>query len=163
PEKALYPQAQLNWKRAGYRFWLMLPVHFFRSTRLSFRLATEQKRFAKRFREKTIPDFRKEIARAAGQDLSSLPAADLLEAFEYWIRLTLHDFARESLKPTVLAAHWMTGAEKGLAKDFGPAIAKTIVREVSMGARPDAEAEVARTICDLAAGKIDRQAFQERF
>jgi pyruvate,water dikinase len=163
PEKALYPQAQFNWSRAGWRSWLMLPVHFFKSMRLSFRLATEQRRFAKRFRAETIPAFAQKVALAGNQDLSALPPSTLLEALEHWIRLTLCDFARESLRPTVLAAYVMALTEKELAKHLGSARAKAALCELSIGARPDPEADFAEAIRDLAAGKIDHAAFLERF
>jgi pyruvate,water dikinase len=152
PQNALYPRAEPNWLRADWRFWLFFPLHVFKSIRVAWRLAAEQRKFAQRFCEKIIPAFAEQVASAASQDLSTLSARALMKQLEEWIRVTLYDFARESLKPTVLAAHAMAGIEKSLAS-----------LELSMGAHVDPEADLARAIRDLAGGKMDRTVFLERF
>lgn len=163
PEKAFYPQAELNWRRAGWRFWLFFPVYVVMSLPRSLRLGKEQRQFSQRFRQNILPAFVQEIARGAGQDYSALLPSALLEQIEFWIQRTLYEFARDSLKPTVLAACSMAMMEQVLAKPLGPVRSKAAVAELSMGARPDPEADLAAAIRDLAAGKMDRSQFLERF
>jgi pyruvate,water dikinase len=163
PQKALYPQAQPNWSRAGWRFWLFLPRYLFRSMLLVLRLRRELKQFPARFREAILPVFAKEVARATRLDLSALSNAAILEQLEHWLRLTLSEFARDSLKPTLLAAQLLSDLEQFLAKALGPARSKAALQELSMGARPDAEADLAQALHDLAGGTMDRATFLDRF
>jgi pyruvate,water dikinase len=163
PQQALDPEVQLNWFLADWRFWLAVPSHLFRSICRTLQLARTQKQFAHRFREQIVPAFVIEVGRAAEEDLSALSSVALLERLEYWIQLTLVDFARESLKPTLLAAHLMAGLEKSLSIPFGPARSKAALRELSMGAHADADADLPRAIYHLATGKMDRLTFLNRY
>jgi phosphohistidine swiveling domain-containing protein len=163
PQKALNPEAQLNWSLAGYRFWLFLPFYFCQSIRVALRLENAQKHFARRFREQIVPAFVNKVARGADEDLSGMPSAALLKRLEDWIQLTLVEFARDSLKPTLLAAHLMAKLEQLLAKPLGPARGEAALRELSMGARPDIDGDLPQAIHDLAAGRMDRSTFLKRF
>ena len=62
-----------------------------------------RKTFDKRLRDELLPAFKAETEREP-HDLSALEPAALVERFHFWTRRTLDDFARESLKPTALAA-----------------------------------------------------------
>src|SRR5262245_12270459 len=104
PNKALYPQAVLNPARAGWRFWLFFPAVVFKLVRSGMTLRRLSRTFAQPFRDDIIPTFMTEANREAGQDISDLEPAKLLERLNYWIQRTLYDFARDSLKPTALAA-----------------------------------------------------------
>ncbi|HLJ92184.1 MAG TPA: PEP/pyruvate-binding domain-containing protein [Gemmataceae bacterium] len=163
PQAALHPEARLDWSLAGWDFWLRLPVHFFRSVRLARRLEHAKRHFAGQFREQIEPAFLSEITHAANEDFSVLPGEVLLERLDKWSRLTLIEFARHSLKPTLLAAQLTAQLERFLAKPLGPVRSKAAVRELSMGARPAAEADLPRAIHDLAAGRMDRATFLHRF
>jgi pyruvate,water dikinase len=131
--------------------------------RLARRLKQAQKQFSQRFREQIIPDFINKVAQGASEDLCAVPSPVLLEKLEHWIRLTLYEFARDSLKPTLLAAHLVGDLEKSLAKSLGQTRSQTAVRDLSMGARPDADADLPGGIQELATGKMDRSAFLKKF
>jgi rifampicin phosphotransferase len=163
PQKALYPKAQPNWSRTGAKFWLFLPVTFFRSIRLAVRMTQLQQTTAERLTKEMLPAFAAETAAAAKEAWSSVDSRALLERLEYWIKRTLYDFARDSLKPTVLAALVMTNVEQQLARALGGERSRALVAELSMGARPAPEADLPGALCDLAAGKLDRVVFLERF
>jgi len=163
PQKALYPKAQLNWSRAGWRFWFFFPATMCRSIGLAVRLAGQQRTLAARLREQIFPAFEKETRAEAKVDLERLDSPALFQRLEHWIQRTLCDFARDSLKPTVLAGFLMANLEQMLAKRLGPERASAAVTELTVGARPDADADLAGALCDLSAGRLDRHAFLERF
>src|SRR5439155_11121882 len=119
--------------------------------------------FADKLNKAIYPAFAVETARAADEDLSKLDAPALLERLEYWIRRTLFDFARDSLKPTALAAVALGNVERSLVKTLGVQRSRAIVGEVTMGVRPDAEADLPGAVRDLAAGTIDKATFLHRF
>ena len=75
---------------------------------------------------------------------------------ECWIWRTLHDFARDSLKPTALAAVAMGNLERGLTKPLGADRTRAALGELTMGVRPDAEADLPGAVRDLASGRLDR-------
>src|SRR5262249_10298175 len=131
--------------------------------RVSLRLSASLKTCARRLREHIIPSFAGETDLAATEDLTTLDDHELLNRVDLWTRRTLFDFARESLKPTVLAGFLMTDMEKALARKLGAERGQTILAEFILGIRPDPEADLARAWCDLAAQRIDRSEFLRRF
>jgi pyruvate,water dikinase len=163
PNKALYAKAQPNWSRAGWQFWLLLPAIFFKTIRLTLRLHASLDTCARRLREEVLPSFAKETAAAAEEDLSRLNDAGLLERLEYWQERTLHDYARDSLKPTMLAAVVMTTTDGVLARHLGRDRSRTALSELVVGIRPDPAADLAGGVCDLAAGRLELAVFLQRF
>ena len=110
--------------RAGALFWLLLPVRLpfivAGSLRRMVRLGALSTSFAARFRQEVLPEFAAETARAAAEDWSNLDTAVLLDRLHYWIKRTLDDYARDSLKPTALATVARTGLEAWLVRKLGP-------------------------------------------
>ncbi len=107
PRKALTPRPVREPSRAAALFWLLLPLRLpldiLASLRRMVRLSRWSGSFAAHFRQEILPAFAEETARAAAEDWSNLDAPALLERFRYWSQRTLDDYARDSLKPTVLA------------------------------------------------------------
>jgi pyruvate,water dikinase len=168
PHKAIYPQVMgLDRSRTTWRFWLALPfvvpAFVVQGARRQLQLATLAQTFADRMRRELLPAFAAETAREAAEDLGAVEAPALLERLEHWIRRTLYDFARDSLKPTALAAVAMENLRQGLSRALGPDESRAAVNELSMGARPDPEADLGAAIQDLAAGRLERATFLERF
>jgi phosphohistidine swiveling domain-containing protein len=166
PARALHPRPVQNPGAAGPLFWLTLPVRlpflFAGAVLFHMRLANFTTHFAERFRHEIIPPFREEVARAAREALTSLSPQALLDRLEHWTRRTLHDFARDSLKPTVLARLAADNVLRLLARKMAPARADEAVRELAAGVRPELDADLPAALADLAAGRLDRSAFLER-
>jgi phosphohistidine swiveling domain-containing protein len=163
PHTALYPRPEPNWSKVGWTFWLFQPVHIFRSFRFELQLQSWVRTFAERLRGEIIPAFAAETAKGAEEDLSKLDDPALLQRLEHWIRRTLYDFARESLKATVLGAVAMGKMELVLTKPLGAERTRSALGELTMGVHPDPEADLPGAIRDLGEGKIERAAFLERF
>jgi pyruvate,water dikinase len=167
PHKALYPQAVLNPARAGWRFWLalpvLLPVLYWKLLRSATRVRRLTQTLAATLREQVFPAFAAETDRAAAQDLSQLSTAALRERLENWVRRTLFEFARDSLKPTALAAITLKNVEKVMLGRLGPERTNAALGELSLGARPDPEADLSGAVQDLIASRLDRAAFLECF
>lgn len=163
PHRALYPRARPNWSRAGWAFWMFYPIHGFRSFRHELNLQRWCRTFADRLRSEIIPAFTAETTRGAQEDLTSLEGPALLERLEHWVRRTLIDFARDSLKATVLAAVAMGKLEYLLTKSLGPDRARAALGELVMGVRPDIDADLPAAVRALATGAMDRATFLDRF
>jgi pyruvate,water dikinase len=121
PGKAVYPQAIFNPARGGWRFWLGLPVLFYKLWRQSVRLRKLSATFADHFEHEVVALFLSEVAKEKAADLSALSPAALVERFQYWVRRTLDDFARDSLKPTALAGIALVNLQTALARCLQPA------------------------------------------
>ncbi len=160
PEKALYPQPVANPSRAGPRFWLTLP---WVTLRLAFRIARLHRTLPRRLREEVFPAFAQEAEREAAVDLQPLDVPALLERLEYWMRRTLHDFARESLKPTALAGMVLEGLERKLARLVGREQVREVLGRLVMGVHPDPGADLPAAVGDLAAGRLGHNEFLRRF
>lgn len=167
PQKALYPRPVINPARAGWRFWLFLPVNLPRVIVQLMRADRQQRRLSEslagRLRQELLPAFAEETRREAAVDLSALDAPALVERLHFWIRRTLYDFARDSLKPTALAGIALGKLEQTLARALGAERARAAVGELIMGIRPDAEADLAAGLSGLSAGTLERAAFLQRY
>jgi phosphohistidine swiveling domain-containing protein len=164
PRKAIYPQPVFNPHRAGWRFWLLLPVLFFKLVRSAGRLRRLSRTFADVFRTVHVPAFVEETRREAERDYAKLDTAALLDRLEHWIKRTLYDFARHSLKPTALAGIALGDVERALTQlQLAPEQVQAALRELTMGVRPDPEADLNAALRELASGRLDRQGFLERF
>jgi len=167
PLQALTPRPVRDPSRAGALFWLLLPVRLpfivAGSLRRMVRLGTLSNSFAARFRQEILPAFAAETARAAAEDWSSLDTSALLDRLHYWIKRTLDDYARDSLKPTALATIARTGLESWLSRKLGAERARAALGELSMGVRPDPDADLPGAMRELMAGKLERAVFLERF
>jgi pyruvate,water dikinase len=167
PHRALYPQPIRNPARVGPAFWLFLPLRLpflmIGSVRLALRLGNLSRTFATRFREKIVPDFVAEVNRTAESNLDQLDDAALRDQLDYWARRVLVDFARDSLKPTALAAIAMANLERWLGRKLGPEGVRTALGELTMGVKPDPEADLPGALRDLIDGRLDRAAFLTRF
>jgi pyruvate,water dikinase len=167
PARALSPQPVRDPSRAGGLFWLLLPWRLpfiiVGSVRRMLRLATVSSTFAARFREEVLPAFIDETSRAAAENWSNLDTPSLLERLFYWSKRTLDDYSGESLKATALAAIARTGVESWFARKLGAERARTVMGELSMGVRPEPEADLPGAIRELMEGRLDRAAFLDRF
>ncbi len=167
PRKALYPQPVINPSRAGFWFWLLLPITLprvmMRLIAAGLKQQTLAREFPKRFREEIIPAFVRETDAERLQDLSGLAEPLLLDRLEFWIQRTLVEFARESLKPTALALLLMGRLEQKLAGVLGAAKARETVRDLVMGVHPDSEADLGKSVREVAAGRLNREEFLQRF
>jgi len=163
PSKAIYPQPVLNPARAGLKYWLLLPIITFKLVRSAAKMRQAAATCAAELREKTIPAWVKETDAEAHADLSKLDAPALLQKLEHWIQRTLYDFARDSLKPTVLAAVCMGNLERGLASVLAADKLQPAVNQLVMGVHPDVEADLPAGISELASNKLDRVDFLKRF
>jgi pyruvate,water dikinase len=167
PQRALYPVPVINPSRAGWRFWLalplLLPVLFWKVMRSGIRCKRLVRTLPERLREEIFPAFAEETARVASQDLDGLDTPALLERLEHWIRHTLYDFAREGLKPTALAGIALANVQRGLRPALGAEGFSAAVAALTRGAQPDPEADLPGALRDLAAGRLERAAFLEQF
>ncbi len=158
-----YPQPKLNRKKLPWYSWLLAPVDFVNSMKFETSLQNWSRTFAERLRQQIIPAFVADTEQAAARDLSGLSPTELLAELDRWVQKTLVDFARESLKPTVLAASSLGKLEWMLTGSLGPERAKAAIGELALGVRPDPEADLPRTVQDLAAGRMPRELFLQRF
>jgi pyruvate,water dikinase len=167
PHKALYPTPVINHAQLGWRFWLFMPVTLplltLKFMKADLRRQALAQSFPTRFREDVVPQFVRAVQAGANENLSNLDNSALLEWLEHWIKLTLYDYARDSLKPTAFAALAMASLEQRFSKMVGAKKGQQLVRDLIMGVHPDPETDVAQAIRDLAAGRVNRAAFLSRF
>ncbi len=167
PQKALYPTPSLNVARFGPLFWLTMPARLpflaVQSLASGLKLSRLTRGFADRFRKEVMPAFAEETAKGEAEDLSQLDASALLERLEHWTRRTLIDFARDSLKPTALAAIAMRDVETKLRAKLGASRAPAAVGALTTGVRPDPDADLPAAMRELAAGRLDRAVFLQHF
>lgn len=167
PRRALYPSPRINPARLRWPFWLFLPIALPRLALRLMRGALTRQRllgpFAARFRDAILPAWREQTAQAVRLDLTRLHEADVLRFFDRWLTRTVIDFARDSLKPTALAALALARLEGRLRQIMTPPAAQQLVGKLVMGVRPEPEADLAGGVRDLAAGRLTREAFLGRF
>jgi pyruvate,water dikinase len=163
PRKALYPTPVLNAARFPWHFWLLAPFRWpllvYRLIRGAVKVQRTSHSFADRYRSEIAPAFRQEARTELGVDYTKLDDAALVQKVEFWTKRTLIDFARDSLKPTALAALLMGGLEQRLAQPLGQERAKEAMRELVMGVRPEGDSDLAGAVRDVAEGRLSRERF----
>jgi phosphohistidine swiveling domain-containing protein len=172
PAKAIYPTAEFNLRQASVGFWITFPWYSLKQWWGESKRQSELRSFADRFERKIAPAFLREVETATGEDWDSLSAPEIYGKFLEWFHKTLVDFARESLKPTALAAILMAKLEGAFTRRYqlpgtklkpgeptGQARARAALQELTMGVRPPADADFALGIEKLAAGEMTREAF----
>lgn len=159
PAAALEPKPDTTRVLGGFGKWFRM----FGMVFIAGKIASASKTFANEFRQTIIPAFIADVERANERDLAALTPQELLAYLHEWTRRTLHEFARHSLKPTLLAEFAWQVLEKQLAKTVDPARAKSLVTTLSQGAKIDEGANLPQAIRALAAGTLDRSTFLKQF
>jgi rifampicin phosphotransferase len=172
PQQALHPQASFNPAKAGWRFYLTVPLLFVKQLSSHLRLQRLTRSFAEEFEQRIVPAYLAEVASATAEDWSRLSGAELLKRFHFWIRRTLVEFARESLKPTALADLQMANLVRALTRRLQPAAvsasaaaprAEAALRELMIGVKPAAAADIDASLEALQTGRLTRAEFLARF
>jgi pyruvate,water dikinase len=163
PQKALYPTPVPNPARAGWRFWLLFPIHFCRDVASAVKRNQLSETFPDRFRKEILPRYLETLAAESTRSLLNLDDSALLQKLEELIRVTLVDFARDSLKATALAAFARSNLQHALSRRLGADRTQTALGELVMGVKPEPDANLAGALHDLAAGRLGREQFLEQF
>jgi pyruvate,water dikinase len=180
PQLAMYPVPSFNAGRASWRFWLLIPIIFGKLFLANLKQKSAARDFAEAFGATIVPAFLAEVAAEESTDLQSLDSAALVQRLHHWTQRALFDFARDSLKPTALAAITMSNLERTLTRLSSAAAsaggrpaqlseadaqaqARDAVRRLVLRVRPDAETDLPGALHALARGQLDREQFLLRF
>jgi pyruvate,water dikinase len=149
--------------RGFIRGLLGLPGTLLRLSRVQKATRAQAETFAAKFTAEIAPPFVAAAQAALNQDWAALDTRGVYGEFAAWREKTLVEFARDSLKPTVFADLAWTALFDTLKPPLGDERAKQAVAELSLGAQPPPDANLAGGIRDLASGAITRDEFLERF
>lgn len=164
PRKALFPQGRPNLFRGGlFKAIFSLPVILYKVMRVNSQINQLSLTDPDHLRKKTLPDFARETAEGAKEDLAKLETQALLARLDHWIGRTLYDFAREGLRPTVLAGFSMNNIQAALGQVLSADKVQPAMGQLIMGVKPDPEADLPTAVHELTTGKLGRSAFLERF
>ena len=163
PKLALDPKPTLNPLRDGWKAWFRLPGIVWRLSRMSSITRRRAETFAAEFRNTIAPPFVAEAQAAFAQNWETLDAPALVAILDSWVKKTLVEFARDSLKPTVFADMMWNGTLEMLVPKLGEARAKAAIGELALGAKPDEGTDYADGIRRFAAGHLTHEAFLNDF
>jgi pyruvate,water dikinase len=163
PQHAMYAVAGFDPSGAGASFWFTLPMILIKLFRMELRLTRFGRTLAPRLQGEVFPTFSDLVEREQSSNIERDDFPTLLEKLEKWQQWTLVDFARESLKPTALAAVAMAKLKAQLSRHLGPERTQAAIGELTMGVRPDPEADLAAAIRLLAVGELDRPTLLSQF
>ncbi|MBM3994537.1 MAG: hypothetical protein FJ303_10360 [Planctomycetes bacterium] len=176
PNKAIYPSATFNPRRAGFWFFVKLPWLFLKMWWSQVGQQRLFETFADDFTKAIVPAFLAEVESGERVDVTTLSALAVLQKLRDWMQLTLFDFARHSLKPTAIAALLLGELERGFAARLQPeeihptealAIgmekAQAHLRELVMGVHPDEATDLPQGLRSMREGKMSRDDFLRRF
>ncbi len=142
---------------------LRMPVTVWRLWRMSRGPRLLAATYPDRFRNEVAPKYAAEAKAAQAQDWAGLATARLPVLLEEWTQRTLVEFARESLKATVLADLAWSHLFNLLKPKLGDERASAAVAELARGAKPPAEMALADGIRAFASETLPESLFLERF
>src|SRR5262249_17836054 len=119
PNKAIRPVAEPNWSGADLKFWLSLPLRLVEAARMGTRLEQLSRIYGSQFRAELLPSLDEAIEAEKNHHIAALSDADVLDRLSYRIQLILFDFARQSLKCTVLADLALAALDRKLRRLLG--------------------------------------------
>jgi pyruvate,water dikinase len=154
PAKALYPRPSVDLSAAGPGFWRRLPSTILKLLAADRRLRSLRQTFHVELQERIAPAFMAEAEAAARESLAGLAPNELLERLEYWVDRSLNRFARESLKPSVLAAMALESLERGLSRSLPTERARSVARCLVAQASLDHEVDTSWLLSQAAVGKV---------
>lgn len=164
PRLALNPKPSLNPLRGGALMGLLrLPLTVWRLSRIMSRTKKESATFAERFLKEIVPPFESFARETLGRKWAESDEAQLLRDLESWRDITLVDFARDSLKPTVFADYYWNALVEMLKPRLGVEKAEAAVRELALGARPVEGEDFAAAIRAFASKRLTREEFLTGF
>jgi rifampicin phosphotransferase len=140
-----------------------VPIVFWKMLRNAGRIRRQSETCAEHLRKEVFPRFRREVEKEAAVDLRQVSSPALLDRLHACIDLTLNQFARQSLRPSVFAAIAMGNLEQALKKTSSAEDAATAVRSLLIGAHPEREADLAGALRRLAAGEMPATSFLQEF
>jgi pyruvate,water dikinase len=176
PNKALYPQATFNPRRAGFLFFVKIPLLFFKMWWSQIKQQQVIRSFADQFDREIVPPYLAEVERTWQEDWRKLTSKEVLAKMHHWIQRALFDFARHSLKPTALAALVLGNLERAFARRLQPVAGKpeemlaigiqraqAALRELVMGVSLDDQSDLAGAIRAVRGRRLSRDEFMRRF
>jgi rifampicin phosphotransferase len=163
PLDALQPKIDSSKMLGGLATWLRLPGILLKAIATAGKVTSALKAFPEEFRSTILPAFRDEMQKAESENLRSVTPEHLRQRLESLIRKTHVDFARQSLKPTLLAECAWQMIEPQFAKKLGAERAKAIVGELSLGVAADDGGNLAGAFRALAAGMMTQAQFLADF
>jgi pyruvate,water dikinase len=164
PRQALAPTPVATFAGFGLRDWFdWLLRRIWRPGRALKRIAELSVGFADYFRQQVIPSFLDDLGRASSENLAALDVPTLRIRLETWNWRTVVDFARESLKPTVLADYALQQVQTALTPGLGAVGARQAVMELTAGSKPDADADVPTALHQRATGTLSAADFLTQF
>lgn len=164
PETALDPKPVMRPLRDGvFKGLLRLPGLLLQMSRIAKQTERLSETFADTFRRQIIPPFAASARAALQRDRSNLVPVELVAELIDWQTKTLIDFAKDSLKPTLLAdAAWQRLAA-ALTPTLGAERTRSALGELALGAKPDPEADLASALSDLTKGRRSHAMFLQQF
>lgn len=166
PHLALDPKIDTARNLAGWFDVFRYPMVLWRQIRSSAKILSGIKRFANEFAlppdTATVPRFLQKLQVGRAPERRDEPG-ELLNRLQLFIELTLVHFAQQSLKPTLFASTCLQILEQQLIKPLGAERTRSALNELSAGAAPEEEHDLAGGTRDLASGKLAREQFLERF
>ena len=162
PKSALNPVPTLL-GFGGLRGIVRMPVTVWRLWRMSRVPRMLMATYPDRFTNEVVPPFVSAAKAALAHDWSKMPTTRLLELLDEWTARTLVDFARESMKATVLADLAWSNLSNLLRPKLGDERANAAIAELVQGAKPPAEAALANGIRAFSNGTLNESRFLEQF
>ena len=147
----------------GLRGIVRMPVTVWRLWRMGRVPRAMMATYPDHFLNAVVPPFVTAVKAALALDWANLPTARVLELLNEWIRRTLVDFARDSLKATVLADLAWSQLFNLLQPKLGDERAAAALAEIAQGSKPPAEAALADGIRAFTQGTLSESQFLERF
>lgn len=163
PERAGQTSPRLNPRAADWHFWLLLPWHFWRLLRSSVQLRSLLHSFADEFEQRILPPYLREARAELNRDLATLSPTELLARLDSWADRTLVEFARESMKPTILATVALGGLERGLRRHLSAGQTRECCTRLLAGIQPRPETNIAGALAELGNGRLPRDRFRADF
>lgn len=144
PKLAQHAAVEWQSRLAGFRFWLKLPMTFWRLRRRNRRIAELAQSFPGQFRNQIVPEFARECDEVKRLGFGAMGTSELLAQFNSWSHRVLCEFASHSLKPAALADREMDAWRRTAGSAWASQFAIPFLKDLPIDPRVDVAAGLRR-------------------
>jgi rifampicin phosphotransferase len=163
PQKASYPQAAVNVKRATAGFWFKFPYYVVKMVAADRKLKRTRRDFDKTLTDKILPEFDEYVRAQREISLADLSDEAVIEKFNEWRQKTLVEFAKDALKATVFAGFSLQQLDEKLRKCFDEKEAADFTRALITGLTGDLTVETNLKLWAVSQGELELSDFLEQY
>jgi len=162
PMNVSYSQPTVNIRRSTVKFWLKFPYYIYKMLKADQMMKRIRKNYDTKLRTEIIKEYQDYIREQRKIQLSELSDSNIISKINEWIDKTLRDFAKDSLKASILAGMSYSNLKLVLEKCFGED-SQTMLEDLIVGLNDSLPLDMNQKLWEIAHDKSAIEQFIDEY